>query len=90
MTVDGYAVPAGSTAYDYLDVYYAGSLGSITVDDESTAPLPAGGTRTVTGKVTANQAVAAGRALFGTMSVLDESGAVLGTGAVVVEAVTAP
>ena len=90
VTVDGYSVPSGSTTYDYLDVFYAGSLGSITVDDESTAPLPAGGTRTVTGKVTANQAVAAGRALFGTMSVLDESGAVLGTGAVVVEAVTAP
>ena len=29
--VDGYAVPAGTTEYDYLDVFFSSSLGSLTV-----------------------------------------------------------
>jgi hypothetical protein len=43
----------------------------------------------VHGSVTANSAPAAGRSLFGTMTVQDPSGIVLGSGAVTVSAVTA-
>jgi Subtilase family/Bacterial pre-peptidase C-terminal domain len=88
VTVDGYSVPAGSTTYDYVDVFYGGSLGSITVDEPSTFPLAAGGTHAVTGSVTANTAPAAGRSLFGTMTVKDPAGIVLGSGSVTVSAVT--
>jgi len=89
VTVDGYSVPAGSTTYDYLDVFYGGSLGSISIDAPSTFPLAAGVTHTVHGSVTALSAPAAGRSLFGTMTVQDPSGIVLGSGAVTVSAVTA-
>ena len=27
--VDGYSVPAGSTAYDYLDVFFSAALGTL-------------------------------------------------------------
>ena len=33
ITVDGYSVPTGTTSYDYLDVFYAGALGTIDVDE---------------------------------------------------------
>ena len=90
VTVDGYSVPAGTTTYDYVDVFYGGSLGSITIDEHSTFPLGAGETHTVTGSVTANSAPAAGRSLFSTMTVKDPAGIVLGSGAVTVSAVTTP
>jgi hypothetical protein len=87
ITVDGYSVPSGTTSYDYLDVFYAGSLGTITVDP---APfgLASGESHTVTGTVTANQAAADGRSLFGAMNVVSEDGALLGTGDVTVKSVT--
>jgi hypothetical protein len=90
VTVDGYSVPNGTTTYDYVDVFYGGSLGSISVDEPSTFELPADASHTVTGSVTANVAPAAGRVLFGEMTVKNEAGIVLGTGAVTVEAVTTP
>jgi hypothetical protein len=90
VTVDGYSVPSGSTAFDYLDVFYAGALGSITVDEPSTFALGAGESHPITGSVTANVAPAEGRSLFGSMSVSDPSGAVIGSGAVTVAAVTTP
>ena len=85
--VDGYSVPAGSTSYDYLDVFYAGALGTIAVD-EAPFSLANGATHTVNGTVTANQAPAAGRSLFGAMNVVGETGVVLGTGGVTVKRVT--
>ena len=33
MTVDGYSVPTGSTEFDYLDVFFSASLGSLDVDE---------------------------------------------------------
>ena len=89
VTVDGYSVPATTTTYDYVDVFYGGSLGSISIDEPSTFPLAAGETHTVHGSVTANSAPAAGRSLFGTMTVQDAAGIVLGSGSVTVSAVTA-
>ena len=87
ITVDGYSVPAGTTSYDYLDVFYAGSLGTITAD---AAPfsLANGESHTVNGTVTANQPAADGRSLFGAMNVVSDGGALLGTGNVAVTRVT--
>lgn len=85
--VDGYSVPAGTTEYDYLDVFFSSALGSLTVPD-TTVELAAGASTTVDGSVTAKVAPAAGRQLFGEMRVVSTAGAVLGTGAVVVGGVT--
>lgn len=83
ITIDGYDVPAGTTAFDYLDVYFSPALGTLTVP---TAPftLANGESTTLQGQVTATAAPAAGRSLFGTMQVVSRSGAVLGTGTVVI------
>ena len=85
--VDGYAVPAGTTEYDYLDVFFSSALGAITVPD-TTVDLAAGASTPVTGAVTAKAAPSAGRQLFGEMKVVSTAGATLGTGSVVVGSVT--
>ena len=87
VTVDGYDVPAGTTTFDYRDVFYADALGSLSVDSRPFT-LANGETHTVNGTVTANQAVAEGRSLFGAMNVTSESGALLGTGTVTIKSVT--
>ena len=87
VVVDGYAVPAGSTQYDYLDVFFASGLGSLDVPS-TPIDLPAGGSTTVTGEVTAQEAPTSGRKLFGEMNVISSEGAVLGTGSVVIGDVT--
>ncbi len=87
VTVDGYSVPAGTTSYDYLDVFYSGSLGTLAVDETPFA-LASGASRTIEGTVTARQSVAEGRSLFGAMQVRSGSGALLGTGSVTIEKVT--
>ena len=48
VTVDGYEVPAGSTEYDYLDVFYAGAWG-IASTNPRRSPCPRC-SRTVTGR----------------------------------------
>ena len=88
ITVDGFDVPAGTTEYDYIDVFYAGALGAISVTDPAPFNLASGASRTVTGSVKANSAVAAGRSLFGSMSIVSDGGALLGTGDVQIGAVT--
>ncbi len=85
--IDNYDVPAGTTTFDYRDVFFADALGSLAVDG-TPFDLPQGSSKVVTGTVTANAAAAEGRQLFGSMSVVSESGAVLGTGEVLIKAVT--
>ncbi len=86
VVVDGYSVPAGSTAYDYLDVFANPKFGTVEVTDVD-ALRPAGATWTVPGTVTAKIAPAAGRVLLG--NVLVRSGGVtVGSGDVIVQAVT--
>lgn len=85
--VDGYAVPAGTTAYDYLDVYYSPALGSVTVP-ATTVPLANGASTTVTGAVNSASVPPAGRSLFGEMTVVTDEGAVLGRGSVAISRVT--
>ena len=87
VVVDGYAVPAGTTAYDYLDVYYSPVLGSVTVPG-TTVSLASGASMTVTGSVTAASVPPAGRSLFGEMTVVTDEGAVLGRGSVSITTVT--
>jgi hypothetical protein len=85
--VDGYDVPAGSTAYDYRDVFYAGALGTLRVGG-APVELGHGEAMTVSGTVTAETRAAAGRELFGEMTVVTEEGAVVGRGGVVIRAVS--
>jgi len=85
--VDGFAVPSGSTAYDYRDVFFSTGLGTLQVPATVTN-LAGGGTMTVSGSVVAAAGVAAGRQLFGEMSVVTDRGAVIGRGTVQITSVT--
>ena len=86
--VIGYDVPAGTTEYDYRDLFYSPALGSVDVPD-TTIALANGATVTVNGTVTALAPPAAGRQLFGEMRVVTTEGAVVGRGSVRIGAVTA-
>jgi hypothetical protein len=85
--VDGYAVPAGSTTFNYVDTFTNPAFGSVAVTD-SNAVRPASSQWTVPGTVTANAAPAAGRVLLGTVQVRTDSNVLVGTGDVVVQSVT--
>ena len=89
VTVDGFDVPnsTGVTEFDYLDVFFASSLGSLDVD-ETPFTFAGGATREIDGTITANAVPEAGRELFGELSLQSASGAVLGTASVLVKAVT--
>ncbi|MFF8099176.1 S8 family serine peptidase [Streptomyces sp. NPDC016640] len=85
--VVGYAVPAGSTEYDYRDVFFAATLGSVTVADSAPVKLGTGGTATVTGDVTVAAAAPEGRAFFGRVQLVNARGTVAGVGNVAIEKV---
>ncbi|GHB23344.1 serine protease [Streptomyces viridiviolaceus] len=84
--VVGYSVPSGSTEYDYRDVYFAASLGSVSVD---TAPvkLGTGASATVSGSVTALAAAPEGREFFGQVQLVNARGTAAGVGSVRIEKV---
>ncbi|MES4890213.1 S8 family serine peptidase [Streptomyces sp. NPDC096012] len=85
--VVGYSVPAGSTDYDYRDVFFSSALGFVTVDG-SPVKLGTGDSATVTGQVTATAEAPAGREFFGRVQLLNARGTVAGTGSVKIEKVT--
>jgi hypothetical protein len=85
--VDGFAVPAGTTAYDYRDVFYSPSLGEVTTSGAAVT-LANGASATITGSVTALSVPAEGRQLFGEMRVVTDEGAVVGRGNVIIGAVS--
>ncbi|MFG2514519.1 S8 family serine peptidase [Streptomyces sp. NPDC048584] len=85
--VAGYSVPAGSTDYDYLDVFFSASLGSVTVDDSTPVKLGTGDTATVSGDVTVAAAAPEGRAFFGRVQLVNARGTVAGLGNVAIEKV---
>lgn len=87
--VFGYEVPAGTTQFDYRDVFYSPELGTLTVDPTSVT-LPAGGTGTISGQVVAESAPEEGRQLFGEMLVVSSENAVVGSGSVLIEQVGGP
>ncbi|MEV0734592.1 S8 family serine peptidase [Streptomyces sp. NPDC050549] len=86
--VAGYSVPSGSTAYDYLDVFYSAALGTVTVDDSTPVKLGTGASATVSGSVTALAAAPAGREFFGRVQLVNAHGTVAGLGSVKIEKVT--
>jgi subtilisin family serine protease len=85
--VDGYAVPSGSTTYDYVDVFTNPAFGSVSVTDAN-ALRPAASSWTVPGSVTANAAPASGRVLLGNVQVRTDANVLVGSGDVVVQSVT--
>jgi hypothetical protein len=86
--VDGFDVPAGTTSYNYIDVFTkTPSFGAVAVTDAN-ALRPAGASWTVPGAVTANEAPAAGRVLAGTVEVRTDTNVLVGSGQVIVQNVT--
>ncbi|MEU0588828.1 S8 family serine peptidase [Streptomyces sp. NPDC006132] len=85
--VVGYAVPAGTTAYDYSDVFFAPSLGSVGVDGSASVKLGTGASATVSGSVTATAAAPEGREFFGQIQLVNARGTVAGVGSVKIEKV---
>jgi len=79
--IDGYAVPAGTTTYDYLDVFANAKFGEVAVTDAD-ALRPAGSTWTAPGVVTAKIAPATGRILLGNVFVRTDGNVTIGTGEV--------
>ncbi|MDX3849299.1 S8 family serine peptidase [Streptomyces sp. AK02-01A] len=86
--VDGYSVPAGTTAYDYRDVYYSASLGSIKTDPSQTVKLASGASAQISAEVLVAAAAPAGRQFFGEVRLLNARGTAAGTGSVIIQSVT--
>ncbi|SER82576.1 pre-peptidase C-terminal domain-containing protein [Streptomyces sp. yr375] len=86
--VAGYSVPAGTTAYDYLDVFFSASLGTVTVDESTPVKLATGASAPVSATVTAAAAAPEGRAFFGQVQLVNARGTVAGIGNVAIEKVT--
>ncbi|MFF3907107.1 S8 family serine peptidase [Streptomyces sp. NPDC001848] len=86
--VVGYSVPAGSTAYDYRDVFFSPALGQVTVDASAPVKLATGDSATVSGTVTATAPAPEGREFFGQVQLVNARGTVAGTGSVKIEKVT--
>ncbi|MFD8495042.1 S8 family serine peptidase [Amycolatopsis sp. NPDC059657] len=85
--IDGFAVPSGSTTYDYLDTFVNPAFGSVVVTDADAARA-SGSAWTVPGVVTVNAAPAAGRILRGVLSVRTSENVQVGTGTVLVRSVS--
>jgi subtilisin family serine protease len=85
--IDGYSVPAGTTTYNYVDVFVNPAFGAVSVTDAN-ALRPAGASWTVPGSVTANAAPATGRILLGNVQVRTDTNVLVGQGDVVVQSVT--
>ncbi|MFJ4501319.1 S8 family serine peptidase [Streptomyces sp. NPDC088864] len=86
--IDGYDVPAGTTEYDYRDVYYSASLGTISVDESKAVNLAAGESAEVGAEVRVAGAAPEGRQFFGEVSLVNARGTAAGTGSVVIQKVT--
>jgi hypothetical protein len=85
--VDGFAIPAGTTTYNYVDVFANSAFGSVSVTDAN-AVRSAGSSWTAPGSVTANAVPAAGRVLLGNVQVRTDTNVLVGQGDVVVQSVT--
>ena len=85
--VDGFDVPAGTTTYNYVDVFENPALGSVSITDAD-AVHPGGSSWTVNGSATAGAVPEAGRVLLGTVNVITTAGVSVGRGDVVINSVT--
>ncbi|MFD4858303.1 S8 family serine peptidase [Streptomyces atratus] len=88
VVIDGYSVPAGTTTYDYRDVYYAPSLGTIKVDESKAVNLANGASAQIGAEVSVAGAAPEGRQFFGEVHLVNSRGTAAGTGSVVIEKVT--
>ena len=87
VSIEGFAVPAGSTTYNYVDVFVNPAFGSVSVTDAN-AVRPTAATWIVPGTVTANAAPGSGRVLLGAVQVRTDANILVGSGDVIVESVT--
>ena len=90
--IDGYAVAAPTTTYNYVDVFVNAAFGSISVTDPSVLH-PAGLSWNVSGSFTALAAPAASRVLLGNVQVrlgAANTGTLIGQGDVVIQSVVGP
>jgi hypothetical protein len=88
IVIDGFSVPAGTTTYEYIDVFHVGStLGTISVTDAN-ALRPAGSSWTVPGTVTAAAVPATGRVLYGNVEVRTDTNVLIGRGDVIIQSVS--
>ncbi|MFE5549814.1 S8 family serine peptidase [Streptomyces sp. NPDC056534] len=85
--VVGYAVPAGATAYDYQDVYFASALGTVKVDESESVTLATGAEAQLAAEVVVTAPAPAGRQFFGEVQLLNARGTSAGSGSVVIEKV---
>ncbi|SPE49794.1 Serine protease AprX [Streptomyces netropsis] len=85
--VSGYEVPAGSTEYDYRDVYFAPALGEVKVDPAAVVKLDAGASAQVTAQVVVAGAAPEGRTFFGDVQLVNAAGTAAGGGSVKIEKV---
>jgi len=86
--VVGYAIPSGSTAYDYQDVFFSSALGTVDVDESTPVKLATGASAPVSASVTAAAAAPEGREFFGQVQLVNARGTVAGLGSVKIEKVT--
>jgi subtilisin family serine protease len=87
VVIDGFAVPAGTTTYNYIDVFVNATFGSVAITDAN-AVRPSGAAWAVPGSVTANAAPATGRVLYGNVQVRTDANILVGQGDVIVQNVT--
>ncbi|MEU8432277.1 S8 family serine peptidase [Streptomyces sp. NPDC029216] len=86
--VIGYAVPSGSTTYDYRDVYFSSALGTVQVDEAAAVNLANGASAQVSANVLVSSAAPEGRQFFGQVQLLNGRGTAAGTGSVQIDKVT--
>jgi hypothetical protein len=85
--VDGFAVPSGTTTYNYRDVLVNGAYGSVSVIDTNT--LRATGEQwTVPATITPQAAPAAGRVLLGSIQARTDANVLIGQGDVIIQSVS--
>ncbi|MEU2434443.1 S8 family serine peptidase [Streptomyces sp. NPDC007861] len=87
VVIVGYAVPAGTTEYNYRDVFFASSLGTVKVDETQVVKLASGASAQVAAEVVVGSAAPEGRQFFGEVQLLNTRGTAAGTGSVVIEKV---
>jgi len=85
--IDGFSVPAGTTSYNYVDVFANPAFGTVIVTDAN-ALRASGASWIVPGTVTANAVPDAGRVLLGAVQVRTDTNVLVGSGDVIVESVT--
>ncbi|WP_345036238.1 S8 family serine peptidase [Streptomyces sannanensis] len=88
IVVSGWAVRNGGAEYDYRDVYYSSTLGTVKVDESQPLKLANGASAQVGAEVLVAGAAPEGRQFFGEVQLVNARGTVAGSGSVSIEKVT--